>query len=131
MIELDDFDVDAARSNIYILVGSVFVLDFVAIRGAFLDPDRQAVHCISECLTLAQMASGSFDFARATALVALGLELLHHAWSDLLSSDDRARATTVRTGGHIILVICPATSAMGTDYVSIVLNLLTLVDVCC
>ena len=92
------------------------------VRGAFLDPDHQAVHAVGQCLALAQMAHARLNLTTALALVALLLELLDHAWSDLLTFHDLSFALASGASSHIIGVVCSTATTVRADNFTIVLH---------
>ena len=68
------------------------------------------------------MTGARLNLARAGALIALLLELLNHAWSNLLPSDDLSLTLAIRTGRYIVFIVCPAASAVRTDNVAVILQ---------
>ena len=68
------------------------------------------------------MTSACLNLARARARITLLLELLNHAWADLLPSYDLSLALAIRTRCYIVFIICPAASAVRTDDVTVILQ---------
>ena len=122
IIELNNLDIDTSWSNIDELVRSVLVLDDVTVGRALLHPDKQAVHAASQGIALTEVASARLNLSRARTLITLLLELLHHAWADLLASDNGALALTVWTCGYIVFIVCSTASAMRANNVAVVLQ---------
>jgi len=53
MVKLNNLYVDVAGSDIDEFICRVLVLNLMTVRGALLDPDRQAIHAVSESITFA------------------------------------------------------------------------------
>ena len=69
------------------------------------------------------MASAGLNFTRAFALITLRLELLNHAWSDLLSLDHLTLTLTIGAGCHVIRVVSSTATAVRADNFPIVRQL--------
>ena len=57
MVKLNNLDIDVARSDIDEFICRVLVLNLMTVRGAFLNPDCQAIHAVGQGLTLAIVTS--------------------------------------------------------------------------
>lgn len=68
------------------------------------------------------MTGACLNLAWAGARVALLLELLHHAWSNLLPPDDLSLALAIRARRYIVFIVGPAASAVRTDHVAVILQ---------
>ena len=121
VFKLNDSDIDCACPYVQVLVCCVLVLDNVAVWGSFLNPDHQTIDTVCQSIAPADMTGACLNFALAFAFVALGLELLDHSRSNLLSFDHHALALAVWTSRHVIRVISSTTAAVGADDVSVVL----------
>ncbi len=126
VVNLNNLDLDSTWPHIDILISRVLVFNNMPIRCAFLDPNAQTVHCLRQVFSLANVAGTRLNFASSRALVTLCLELLDHAWSNLLSLNYLALSLAVRTCLYIVGVICTAATTVRTDDLAIVLQ----VEVC-
>ena len=122
VLKLYYFHVDIARSDIDVLVSSVFVCDDVAVGAALFHPDVEAVHAVSQSFALAQVACRCFNLACAGAFIALNLELLHHAGHDLLPFNDLTLASAVRARRDVVGVVSTAAATVRANYHSIILQ---------
>ena len=120
MSQLVNFNVHSASTNVQVLVSSILVIDFVAIWRAFLYENSQGVNTVNEFLLPANVACGCDNLTFAFALLALLLELLDKAWSNLLFFYDDSLAITFVALFDIFWVVATASSAVRTDDLPVV-----------